>query len=524
MFHQRPLFPYTPTQPSSATPINTQILPNAVKRIRIRTIILLLLIFATIMYLSTPAPLNTTMTIQPPPTSQVSLIPYTKPSRGPTKPSIQTQKLSSPLHWQHRKPTKQCPYPPKAALIGIFTTSQTASAEKRTLLREKYRSMNSKLSPHLQIDIRFVFGNAHEYEQDYNIAVEEMLFPEETVVFEALEDRDSGKILDWFKYARNNMYYKSRDAEGEYCLRYKFVGKGDEDAVFELDRLGSKLVEISGGSGRYFGSTGMLYFLSADIVEWISFSPIPIEHLAGVEDVQVGKWLLEGGFDYKMEDEGLRFHDLEESHQWSPGPIKNYSRVVHWCKDMARMYRCISGLYDNWKMTPEIAHRLTLSPSLETRLNRFGFNASSTIIKEIQSLPHSNITLDQMDTLILTPSVTKWITKLSLDSELKEDKRTAIVHHVAIRGYLKKHSKREISILIVKFILRVANIPQFYAENSWKMNWNENGKANDLERLDKLVGGIVDVFGSDDDGGSVVDEKVVKELREMIGNDFLKEI
>ncbi|KAI9330046.1 hypothetical protein BDR26DRAFT_871745 [Obelidium mucronatum] len=502
------------------------------RRPRIRSILIVLT--------SKPPPPPT-----PPNSSLVTLTSFKKYSNNGTPkklnrltflPSVQSSQFHN--FWPTTTAT-QCP-PPKAALIGIFTTSEPTSAEKRTLLRQLYRSINNnnaQVPIHQQIDFRFVFGNAKTFDMDYEIAVEEMLFPNETVVFEALEDRDSGKILDWFRWVREHMYEPIAVQEGrqrwwwlwgkgqeqqyqeqpqyKWCLKYQYVGKGDEDAVFELTRLGKKLFEISrlGRRGMFSTSafigrifptpwihmTGMLYLLSADIVEWINFSPIPVENLAGVEDIQVGKWLLEGGFYYRELQQGLHFHDLEESHQWSPGPIKDYSTVVHWCKDMARMYRCISGLFHNHTIAPEVAHRLTLPTNLATRIKRFGLT-------------------------ILKSHISQWITRLGLDSELTTVRRNAIIHHVSIRGYLKPHTQAEIDELIVKFIVRVANIPKkkYLAKNDWKINWNENGMAADGQKLSELVKMVLDGSTSDADG--IVDPLVVEEMRKMIGDDPSKSI
>ncbi|KAJ3092608.1 hypothetical protein HK100_006902 [Physocladia obscura] len=443
-----------------------------------------------------------------------------------------------------------CPAP-KAGLIGIFTVSAADNAARRQLLREKYRQLNANQSSQLQFDFKFVFGNAKSFVADYEIAVEETMFPDETVVFNAPEDRDSGKILDWFKYARDNMYTRHPKLANKWCLKYRYIGKGDDDAVFHLPRLAGEMMsndkdpKKSFFVGRPFPlpwdhMTGMLYFVTADIVEWIHWSPIPIKYLAGIEDVQVGKWLLEADFDFDKIDFGLNYHDLEESPMWSPGPIHDYTKVIHWCKDMARMYRCISGLFDNGVISPEIAHRLTRDQNLKTRFKQFGIlNTTSiesqrSIIAKIQTLQSikQSLTFDEIDFLIVRDLVVSWIDKLGLKigdssanmadklSKVSKDAVDAITHHVVIRAYLVEHEPDWIDDLIVKFIIRVTNIPVLNRAASWKMNYNECcGMKKD--ECDAAYQKLIQMVKESQNQAKIAD--LISDIRQKVGNDPLKE-
>ncbi|KAI9330051.1 hypothetical protein BDR26DRAFT_712918 [Obelidium mucronatum] len=224
------------------------------------------------------------------------------------------------LHLDVKDYSSGCPKP-KQALIAVFTTASAQDAEKRQLLRQIYQDWNKELEGHDQIDVRFYFGNGVDYNSDMALAAEQALFDDVVVMEEAVEHRDNGKILEWFKYARSVLYSRHPSKDSNYCLRYRFIGKGDVDAVIHIKRLSRILSGLSDDS-RYIGRsfvvphyhmTGMLYLVTSDIVEWINFSPIPKQHLNGVEDVQVGKWLLESKIHFKKAEQYNRFHDLEES-------------------------------------------------------------------------------------------------------------------------------------------------------------------------------------------------------------------
>ncbi|KAJ3030900.1 UNVERIFIED_CONTAM: hypothetical protein HDU68_007398 [Siphonaria sp. JEL0065] len=250
-----------------------------------------------------------------------SLIPAPLPQATAPPHSLISHLENGRLHLNVQDDSSGCP-PPKQALIGVFSTSKPSDTEKRHILRQVYKTWNAQLKESKQIDIIYYLGNAADYESDFDIATEQAVF-EDLVVMHELEDRDSGKILEWFRYSRSVMYSQHPSGrEGMFCQRYRFVGKGDIDAVFHIVRLSRLLsglsTQVSWFIGRSFGAphfhmTGMLYLLSLDIVEWINFSPIPKQHMKGVEDVQVGKWLLEGNIKFQKSQQYSRFHDLEES-------------------------------------------------------------------------------------------------------------------------------------------------------------------------------------------------------------------
>ncbi|KAJ3084667.1 hypothetical protein HDU99_008413 [Rhizoclosmatium hyalinum] len=269
-----------------------------------------------------------------------------------------------------------CPEP-KRALIGMFVTTDPVSTNRRNLLRATYKAANAKLAHEDQIDFMFVFGNAKTWSHSYELALEEMSFPHDTVITEREENLESGKNLDWLKYARNIMYTEHPTWKGKYCLRYRFIGKTDDDTVIHVARLSGKLKSLPINKSNYVGRdpplqhhvkymTGLLYLLSPDVVEWINFSPIPLQHLTGYEDIQVGVWLNEGKIPVNFVSDVL-IHDLEES-PWSYNARSTpKSLVIHWCKDPQRLFRCISDLYGT---PPSIMNRLVSQKSIELHANR----------------------------------------------------------------------------------------------------------------------------------------------------------
>ncbi|KAJ3111214.1 hypothetical protein HK100_002767 [Physocladia obscura] len=370
-----------------------------------------------------------------------------------------------------------CPAPAQA-LVGIFSVAGKESAAKRQLLREKYRQLNAHLPPHLQIHIKFFFGNAASFEKDYDLAVEQLIFPDETVVLDDVEDRDSGKILEWFRYARRKqMYSKHPRREGEYCLRYRFIGKGDDDAIFHLPRLANMLHKIPLKGSHYVGRnfesqndgivahmTGMLYFLSADIVEWINFSTIPADDVKGIEDLQVGHWMMiQNDFNFTRVHLGGKFHDLEESPMFTTGPVTENTMVLHWCKDLPRMFKCITNLFDDSLLAPHVVQRLIQPVSVRNRLNQFGLNISTpqlnamidTLATVYAETPEA-ISLATIDSILIDPIVEYWLNALDVASikNLDKDKIKRLIRDVSVQAYVTQRKEGDVAYLAVDLILR----------------------------------------------------------------------
>ncbi|KAI9330053.1 hypothetical protein BDR26DRAFT_871756 [Obelidium mucronatum] len=427
-----------------------------------------------------------------------------KPTTGSTKPGAKSQIAAPPtslvathsnsgaglVTLKHLVADAGCP-PPKAALIGIFTVAGAKNAQTRQLLRQKYRTLNANLDHEHKVDFKFVLGNSADFELDFHIATEQTVFPDETFVTDELEDRDSGKILAWFKYARSQMYSVHPVHKNQFCLRYRFIGKGDEDAVWHSERLANALVELPSDQSHYVGRsftvpnyhmTGMLYLLSADIVEWINFSPVPVKHLKGVEDVQVGKWVLEGGFVLNKVDLKTKFHDLEESPMFNANYATHETIAIHWCKDPARMFRCMSVLFDSSILNPATAFRLSRFPSIKNRADRFQLNMTTTnttlnlITEEIQQLYTKNknkITLKEIDSILVKPFILSWCARLNQTTPTAEQ-ISHIGYDVGIRAAVRDWKKGEIDDMIVLFILRTIRIPELGLGWMW---WEQTEAA-----------------------------------------------
>ncbi|ORY36521.1 hypothetical protein BCR33DRAFT_742776 [Rhizoclosmatium globosum] len=220
----------------------------------------------------------------------------------------------------------------------------------RHILREKYEIFNSQLPEPSRIEFKFVFGIPNTTEQIRQLEKERTEFPNDIVVVNRPESRDTGKILDWFRYARGTGYWW-HSLRG-YCPRYRYIGKADIDAVIHIPRLLQMIEALPTSIPNFMGRrsythlTGMLYLLSTSLVEWIHFSKDVQQHVVGIEDTVVGDWVKNSGINVNWADMGRTFHDLPDSPNWCPGVITNKTVVVHWCKDESHFQQCIGGLLD----------------------------------------------------------------------------------------------------------------------------------------------------------------------------------
>ncbi|KAJ3297622.1 hypothetical protein HDU79_002796 [Rhizoclosmatium sp. JEL0117] len=346
--------------------------------------------------------------------------------------------------------TSGCPSP-KQALIGVFTQATKESSFHRTVLRKLYETSPAASA----FDIKYVFGNGADLSMDSALAIEEMFYPDDTVVTPRRENRDAGKILDWFKWARSEMYTKHPTKSGKVCLKCRFVGKSDEDAVIHLERLQKLLEGLKGdmdGTARFIGRsfetpvlhmTGMLYLLSANAVEWIDSAEIAATYFKGIEDVIVGYWMSSGNITVDYIEQGKKFHDLAESNSFSDGDTTDETVVLHWCKDANRMYRCILELFGNREATGRTAERLTTAQALETRLDSFylaerkDWNetvaAAKNLVHETSTTKRVNVT--QIDSLLFRPYVIEELKFLGLLSNLTSSEIDNLVYRVSLEGY-----------------------------------------------------------------------------------------
>ncbi|KAJ3030903.1 UNVERIFIED_CONTAM: hypothetical protein HDU68_007401 [Siphonaria sp. JEL0065] len=387
---------------------------------------------------------------------------WVPPYYKPTIPSIPSHSQfvkaamknnSVTLSWDNPFST-DCP-PPLEALIGIFSMNGADATARRTILREKYRRLNAQLPSQKRIDFKFFFGNANTTEHDYDLVLEQTMFPNETVITSRLEDRDSGKILDWFRFARSLMYSPHPTVPNEYCLNYRFVGKADDDAVIHFPRLSKTLNKMSVETkyiGRFHDSpvthaTGMLYLLSADVVEWIYSSPFPAALVHGVEDVQVGFWLQEGKLNTSLVEMGPMFHDLTESPNFSAAATTSESIVVHFCKNRFLMTRCIWTLFDeeddenekerHWV---ELSRLVTLG-SLRSRLKHFRLDDRVTepeFLQTVEAIQNrfdgGGLTVSEVDLLLIRKPMERRMEELTL--EFSKQDLESVLYELSLRLYL----------------------------------------------------------------------------------------
>ncbi|KAJ3286948.1 hypothetical protein HDU79_006106 [Rhizoclosmatium sp. JEL0117] len=386
-----------------------------------------------------------------------------------------------------------CP-PPKAALIGVLGTTGLNSTAHRQILRETYRRVNAKLDWETQIDFMFVFGNALTWEAEYELTLEEMTYPEDTHVLEREENMNDGKTMDWLGYARTIMYIEHPTEPGKFCLRYRFIGKTDDDSVIHIPRLSEKLLKLPAQGPHYVGRyhnqfmAGLGYLMSPDLIEWIHHSPIPGQHALGHEDYQVGFWFREAKINNTIQfhDQGFLFHDLEESNNFARARSTKESIVIHLCKDMARMFRCIADLYG----TPPVAmKRLSSAKSLELHKQRllavFPDLKSTDIQKSFERATLSDTfnAASQVDAALIRPIVEKIMPTLIRDPVSEED-WMHILTHISARIYDLKRADDLKDTPIERIILRAVNSIGVIDS----AGWNEDRVAKTMMKIIKEQG------------------------------------
>ncbi|ORY52322.1 hypothetical protein BCR33DRAFT_845516 [Rhizoclosmatium globosum] len=364
--------------------------------------------------------------------------------KAPTNATVSVNAETGKLAMQEF--SEDCP-PPKAALIGVMTTTSDASSNRRNLLREIYRNANPSPTDAEQIDFVYVFGNGKSWEAEYQLTMEEIAHPSDTIITEREENMNDGKTYDWFNLSRGMLYTEHPVRKNEFCLRYRFVGKTDDDAIIHVPRLSKLLLQLPISESHFVGRaldfymTGMLYLLSADIVEWIHTSPIPAKNAVGHEDMQTGVWLQKGlpKADIKHHDQKELFHDLEESHNVPRHRSHDKSIVIHWCKDIARFFRCYGDLYGT---PPSALKRLTTLNSLKLHQKRLKGKLPSLVEggldKELKLTTDFNIAT-QLDAVMMKPLVEKIIPTLVKDEVTKLDLDMILRHMAARVDWLKEN-------------------------------------------------------------------------------------
>ncbi|KAJ3294006.1 hypothetical protein HDU79_011679 [Rhizoclosmatium sp. JEL0117] len=265
------------------------------------------------------------------------------------------------------------------------------------------------------------------------------------------ENMNLGKSLDWFLHARSILYTRHPTTKNHYCLRYKFIGKSDDDTVIHLPRLSTFLKTLHPQKSHYIGRSfndaymsGMFYLLTPDLTEWIHHSPIPKQNRKGHEDRQVGVWFVRGNITWGIYlAKTFTFHDLEEAPNIFARKSTRESVAVHWCKDGPKMFRCIADLYG----TPEVAvKRLTSPGSLERHrelVSRVFPEFDSQRLVNLTLSPDFNIDTQRTQQLI-KPLVENMMPKFIRDPFTEADLNQVVEHLAARFPMFKNDTERSI--------------------------------------------------------------------------------
>ncbi|KAJ3081389.1 Serine/threonine kinase [Rhizoclosmatium hyalinum] len=301
-----------------------------------------------------------------------------------------------------------------------------------------------------QIHFKYFFGKGFSPDIAYQISLEQQMYPSDTVVTERYEDRDDGKILDWFRYARSELYYEVED--GEWCSRYKFIGKGDDDGVIHVGRLSTMLKGIPDHESSYIGRlsypnvrgqhmTGMLSLVTPDIVEWINESPFPAENKDGVEDMVLGTWFWDMNLEIKLVKIENEFHNLPDGPYFQKR-ISNESVVVHFCKNNYQFFQCMRGLYNPIEERIDSLHYLVHPEIIDYRVKyQFGLNITNDTVEDIYAqlyytTKNSTISIQEYDDILLDSSIDTAFDQLGLNEVGKDNEfRTQVSYRLREASY-----------------------------------------------------------------------------------------
>ncbi|PHT90384.1 hypothetical protein T459_05497 [Capsicum annuum] len=172
-------------------------------------------------------------------------------------------------------------------LIGIFT--RPGNFDRRRFLRLVYGIQSTPIA---HIDVKFIFCNITNTEQQFFVALEIMRF-NDIIILNCSENMNSGKTYTYFSTLPQIL-----------VTHYDYVMKADDDVYLRLAPLASSLHPLP-RVDLYYGfvipcpsmnafvhyMSGMGFVLSWDLVEWIGRSNIPVNNTYGPEDKLVGQWL-----------------------------------------------------------------------------------------------------------------------------------------------------------------------------------------------------------------------------------------
>eukprot|EP01117_Protostelium_nocturnum_P015464 TRINITY_DN6005_c0_g1_i1.p1 TRINITY_DN6005_c0_g1~~TRINITY_DN6005_c0_g1_i1.p1 ORF type:complete len:328 (-),score=94.83 TRINITY_DN6005_c0_g1_i1:44-1027(-) len=213
------------------------------------------------------------------------------------------------------------------AALCIF--HEDHSFERRALIRGFYSNSKAK-----DIDVFFVINKP---ERNYEKLIDTEQRHYKDLIILDVEEKSGGKTLELFSYM-------ARKYGIESAKQYQFVMKTEDDSLVLLNRLSRylkklKKKEVYGGVmmrandqsywSQYMQGRG--YFLSWDLVKWISTSQFAREHNKGYEDANVGRWLVNYGLPKNewisapgfidartkpLSEETILIHPIKDPKQW----------------------------------------------------------------------------------------------------------------------------------------------------------------------------------------------------------------
>lgn len=161
------------------------------------------------------------------------------------------------------------------------------------------------------------------------------------VILNQEENMNSGKTWSWFTTAWTIFGRKNPNL--------RFIGKCDQDTFIRVAALEMELNNIwkTGSGNIYYGRSirmywkvptfyymsGMAYFLSRDLVQWVANSWIARKYRVGHEDLQVGFWFKKSVIKVQHINGGRsKFHDWKgHARSWDEieAAPSNESIVIH---------------------------------------------------------------------------------------------------------------------------------------------------------------------------------------------------
>ncbi|KAI8620647.1 hypothetical protein BC830DRAFT_1097956 [Chytriomyces sp. MP71] len=279
---------------------------------------------------------------------------------------------------------RECP-PTRPALIGILSSLDYDNTARRQYLRELYKKLNALQPPHKRIDIVFVLPRINSVERRYHLHLESKEHPNDIMLAHESAVPEDGLVLEWIRSARSLMYHElvvPGTAVPVLCRRYAYIGKGEDNAMVHLERLGNLIdglrdtnvhhLQKTSGEAHYVGKvwggsdpqndlrhmSGMLSLLSADLVEYLYWSPAPHLLRRGVQDIQLARWIRSSGVHAEWIDvphPRFWYNESDPTPDMDKGValekiirgrgLTNDTVVVNNCWNNMHYFACLEGLF-----------------------------------------------------------------------------------------------------------------------------------------------------------------------------------